>query len=62
MMAFSIEVDEGCLQTTWYNARGNRCVDDVRDGLQEDVKVFIKKRGSQDLADALLIVLRQIHQ
>ena len=24
---------------------GKRCVDDVRGGRQEDVKVFIKKRG-----------------
>ena len=40
----------------WYNASGKRCVDDVRDGRQEDVTVFIKKCGgmgssSQDLAD-----------
>ena len=27
----------------WYNASGKRCVDDVDDGRQEDVKVFIKK-------------------
>ena len=47
----------------WYNASGKRCVDDVRDGRQEDVKVFIKKRvgmgsSSQDLADALLIIFK----
>ena len=35
----------------------------VRDGRQEDVKVFIKKRvgmgsSSQDLADALLIIFK----
>ena len=29
----------------WYNAIGKRCVDDVRDGRQEDVEVFIKKCG-----------------
>ena len=33
----------------WYNASGKRCVDDVRDGRQEDVKVFIKKRGGNGI-------------
>ena len=33
------------IQITWYNASGKRCVADVRDGRQEDVNVFIKKRG-----------------
>ena len=34
---------------TWYNAGGKRCVDDVRDGRQEDVTVFIKKRGENGI-------------
>jgi len=42
---FQERFDEGSLQITWYNASGKRCVDDVRDGRQEDVKVFIKKCG-----------------
>ena len=44
VMALQQRFDDGCLQITWYNASGKRCVDDVRDGRQEDVKVFIKKR------------------
>ena len=36
------------LQITWYNASGKRCVVD-RDGRQEDVKVFIKKRGGNGI-------------
>ena len=48
-MAFSTEVDDGSLQITWYNVSGKRCVDDVRDGWQEDVKVFIKKRGGNGI-------------
>ena len=40
---FQQRFDDGCLQM-WYNASGKRCVDDVRDGRQEDVKVFIKKQ------------------
>ena len=28
----------------WYSASGKRCVDDIRDGRQEDVTVLIKKR------------------
>ena len=27
----------------WYNTSGKRCVDDVRDGQQEDATVFIKE-------------------
>ena len=30
----------------WYNASGKRCVDDVRDGRQDDVKVFMKRGGN----------------
>ena len=33
----------------WYNASGKRCVDDVCDGQQEDVKVFIKNRGGNGI-------------
>ena len=33
----------------WYNANGKRCVDDVCDGQQEDVKVFIKKHGGNGI-------------
>ena len=52
--------NSGSLQVTWYNANGKRRVDDVGDGRQEDVKVFIKKRSGNGikftrLADALLI-------
>ena len=36
---------DGSLQISWYNARGKICTNDVRDGRQEDVKVFVKKRG-----------------
>ena len=55
------------LQVTWYNASGKRCVDDVRDGRQEDVKVFTKKRGGDGikftrLGRCTVIYLRQIHQ
>ena len=55
------------LQVTWYNASGKRCVDDVRDGRQEDVKVFTKKRGGDGIKFTILdrctvIYLRQIHQ
>ena len=50
------------LQVTWYKASGKRCVDDVRDGRQEDVKVFrnMVRMGasSQDLAGALLIIFK----
>ena len=47
---------DGCLQITWYNASGKRCVDDVRDGRQEDVKFSQRSvvgmgSSSQDLAD-----------
>ena len=35
--------DDGSLQITWYNASGKRCVDDVRDGRQEDVMCFHKE-------------------
>ena len=48
-MVFQQRFDDGCLQITWYNASGKRCVDDVRDGRQEDVKVFIKKRGGDGI-------------
>ena len=41
--------EDGSLQITWYNASGKRCVDDVRDGRQEAVKVFIKKRGGNGI-------------
>ena len=41
--------DDGSLQITWYNASGKRCVDDVRDGRQEDVKDFIKKHGGNGI-------------
>ena len=41
--------DDGSLQITWYNASGKRCVDDVRDGRQEVVKVSIKKRGGNGI-------------
>ena len=33
----------------WYNASGKRCVDDVHDDWQEDVKVFIKKCGGNGI-------------
>ena len=46
---FQTSFDDGCLQITWYNASGERCVDDIRDGRQEDVKVFIKKRGGKGI-------------
>ena len=46
---FQQRFDDGCLQITWYDASGKRCVDDVRDGRQEDVKVFIKKRGGNGI-------------
>ena len=32
-----------------YNASGKRCVNDVHDGGQEDVMVFIKKRGGNGI-------------
>ena len=32
----------------WYSASGKRCVD-VRDGRQEDVRVFIKKHGGNGI-------------
>ena len=38
--------DNGSLQITWYNASGKRCVDDVRGGRQDDVKVFVKRGGN----------------
>ena len=40
--------EDGCLQITWYNASDKRCVDD-RDGRQEDIEVFIKKRGGNGI-------------
>ena len=49
MIAFQQRFDNGCLQIAWYNASGKRCVDGVRDGRQEDVKVFIKKRGGNGI-------------
>ena len=39
---FQQRFDDGCLQIRWYNASAKRCVDDVRDGRQEDVNpVFV---------------------
>ena len=35
---FQSRSDNGCLQIMWYNASGERCVDNVRDDRQEDVK------------------------
>ena len=32
-----------------FRSGGKRCVDDVRDGQQEDVKVFIKKCGGNGI-------------
>ena len=46
---FQQRFDDGSLQITWYNASGKRRVDDVRDGRQEDVMVFIKKRGGNGI-------------
>ena len=46
---FQQRFDNGCLQIIWNNASGKRCVNDVRDGRQEDVKVFIKKRGANGI-------------
>ena len=46
---FQQRFDDSCLQITWYNASGKRCVDDVRDGRLEDVKVFIKKGGGNGI-------------
>ena len=46
---FQQRFDDGCLQITWYNASGKRCVDDVHDGRHEDVKVFIKERGGNGI-------------
>ena len=37
-----------------YNGSGKRCVDDVCDGRQEDVKVFIKKSGGNGIKFARL--------
>ena len=37
------------LQTTWYNASSKRCVDDVGDGQQEDVKIVIQKCGGDGI-------------
>ena len=42
---FQQRLDNGSLQITWYSASGKSYVDDVHDGRQEDVKVFIKKHG-----------------
>ena len=42
---FQQRFDNGSLQITWYSASGKSYVDDVYDGRQEDVKVFIKKHG-----------------
>ena len=46
-----------------FRSRGKRCVDDVRDGRQENVKVFTKKRGGNEIAitsfsGALLIIFK----
>ena len=38
----------------WYNASGKRFVDDVRDGRQEDVTVFIKERGVNGIEFTIL--------
>ena len=48
-VGFFKRFDDGSLQIMWYNASGKRCVDDVRDGQQENVKVFIKKRGGNGI-------------
>ena len=37
------------LQTMWYNASSKRCVDDVDDGWQEDVKIVIQKCGGDGI-------------
>ena len=37
------------LQTTWYNASCKRCVDDVGDGRQEDVKSVRQKCGGDGI-------------
>ena len=37
------------LQTTWYNARIKRCVDDVGDDRQEDVKIVIQMCGGDGI-------------
>ena len=49
MFFFQERFYDGCLQITWYNASGKRCVADVRDGRQEDVNVFIKKCGGNGI-------------
>ena len=46
---FQQRFDNGSLQIMWYNASGKRCADDVHDGRQEDVKVFMKKRGGNGI-------------
>ena len=38
----------------WCNASGERCVDDVRDGWQEDVTVFIKECGGNEIEFTIL--------
>ena len=46
--------DDGCLQIMWYTGSGKRCVDDVRDGWQEDVTVFIKECGGNEIEFTIL--------
>ena len=46
---FQQRFDDVCLQIIQYNASSKRCVDYVRDGRQEDVKVFIKMRGGNGI-------------
>ena len=53
--------DDGSLQITWYKASGKRCVDDVRDDRQEDVKVFIKKSGGNRIKFTRLVNSRYIN-
>ena len=48
-VVFRQRFDDDSLQITWYIASGKRCAHDVRDGWQEDVKVFIKKRGGNGI-------------
>ena len=44
-MFFQQRFDDGSLQITRNNVSCKRCVDDVRECQQEDVKVFIGKSG-----------------
>ena len=68
MAFFNRGFDDGSLQITWYNASGKRCIYDVRDGRQEDVKVFIKKvwwewdQVHKTWQMHCWLFLRQIHQ